>query len=90
MIITSANKIYKIIDANLLRQKLVIQSRTTGAIVYIKTFEDIEVSDYLNNGYPLENTDMALDVDGYNGSIYAVSDTAGAEIRVIEFNRQAV
>lgn len=79
----SLNKVTLILPPNPMRRKAYI-TVLTDATVYISKHE-LEIEEYENNrGFPIKLYGVH-EVEYYTGPIYAVSDTADADVRVLEY-----
>lgn len=56
----------------------------TDATVYLLKYRPKDIEDFLDNGFPLRIFGVH-ELRDYKGEIWAVSDTANTDLRVIEY-----
>ena len=78
------DKVVRILPANPLRVRAYI-TLLSDATIYIGKHEFNSPEEYKNNqGFPIKLYGVH-EIKGYKGDIYGISDTADADVRVIEY-----
>lgn len=78
-----ANTPTRILQSDLVRTRAYI-TLLTDATVYLLKKRPIDIEGFLDNGFPLRIYGVH-ELEGYNGEIWAVSDTNATDIRVIDY-----